>query len=197
MVRPSESEIAKLRQVAREICESAEEGGHSVEGALRQHESFVQSRGPGSALERALVLDAARRGAVSAGLMVDSVSGGLEIVAMSGLDVRRYRVKRVEQKQDGQIVALCGVGSSLLVADPEAIGRDENWILGFMTAEDHTVARLFAAEVIDWSGTGPVRLKLGPLIDLTDQPAPRRFISSDEDLEGFDDDEFGFGTDAG
>jgi hypothetical protein len=63
MVRPPDAEIANLMRVSREIRDTADESGYTVSAAVRQHEAFSRTRGPASALERSLVLDAARRGA--------------------------------------------------------------------------------------------------------------------------------------
>lgn len=188
MIHPSASEIASLREVAREIRETTDAYGYSVEVAVDQHESFGRSVGPARVLERSLILDAARAGAKRAGLGTKDVSGGLDIVATSADSVRFYRVKRMELDADGGYRVLCGEGSSLLVSDPDSFWREEKWVLGYLTTDDHTIDRIVAAEIVDWRGNGPVQLKFGRIIDLSDDPAPRGFVSTDEGLEGFDED---------
>jgi hypothetical protein len=178
-----------LRQVAREIREATDEAGYTVDVALRQHRAFTASRTPSSTLERSLVLDAARRGASVGGAGVDEVSGGLDIITTSTDAIRRYRVKRVSLSATGELEAVCGIGSSLLVADPEGLIPEERWLLGFTTSDDHTIDRLLAAEIVDWRGTGPVRLLFGAIIDLEGELPPRGFRSSDEGLDGFDDED--------
>ena len=74
MVRPSDAEIAGLIQVAREIRDTTDESGYSIDVAVGQHGAFSHTRGPASALERSRVLDAARRGASRAGLATEEVS---------------------------------------------------------------------------------------------------------------------------
>ena len=106
--------------------------------------------------------------------------------------VRRYRVKRVKLTRDGDYEVLCGESSSLLVADYASLFREEKWVLGYVTSDDHTIDRLIAAEIVGWSGNGPVRLLFGTIIDLSDDQPPRGFISTDEGLDGFDE-----GDDAG
>lgn len=194
MVRPSSDEVASLKQVAREIRDTTDESGYRVDVAVGQHRAFSHSRTPASSLERSLVLDAARRGASQAGLGAEEISGGLDIIAMSDATIRRYRVKRVKVTAEGDYEVLCGEGSSLLVSNPEALYREEKWILGYITSDDHTIDRLIAAEIVDWRGNGPVRLVFGILIDLSDDQPPRGFESTDEGLEGFDEGDSGAGT---
>ncbi|WP_300014909.1 hypothetical protein [Pseudonocardia sp.] len=184
-----ESEIAVLRQVAREIRESTEESGYKVGVAVRQHGAFSQTRGPASALERSLVLEAARRGASQAGLTFEAASGSLDIITNCGDTIRYYRVKHVKLTAAGEYKVICGEGSSLLVTEPESLLREEKWILGYTLSDDHTIERLIAAEIVGWRGEGPVCLTLGSIIVLTDDPSPRGFTSTDEDLPGFEDED--------
>lgn len=178
-----------LKRVAREIRDSADESGYSVGVAVRQHEAFSHTRGPASALERSLVLDAARRGASQAGLGFEEVSGGLDIITTSGDTIRRYRVKRVRLDAEGDVEVICGAGSSLLVSEPDSLLREEKWVLGYIMSDDHTIERLMAAQVVGWSGDGPVYLQLGPIINLNDHQPPPGFTSTDEGLPGFEDEE--------
>ena len=189
MSRLSDSEITLLRQIAREIREAVEESGYTVDVALRQHPAFTYSRTPLSSLERSLVLDAARRGASVAGAGVDEVSGGLDIVTTGNGAVRRFRLKRVKVSAKGELEAVCGLGSSLLAADPDGLLPEERWLLGFATDDDHTIDRLLAIEIVDWNGTGPVHLVFGRVIDLEEELPPRGFRSTDEGLEGFEDED--------
>lgn len=189
MVRPSDAEIADLMQVAREIRDTTDESGYSVGVAVRQHEAFSRTRGPASALERSLVLDAARRGASQAGLWIEDVSGGLDIVTTSDCTIRRYRVKRVKLNAQGDYEVICGEGSSLLVSDPESLLHEEKWIFGYILSDDHTIDRIMAAEIVNWRGDGPVYLELGPQIDLSADQPPRGFTSTDEGLPGFDEED--------
>ena len=189
MVRPSEAEIADLKRVAREIRDSVDEFGYRVDLAVGQHETFSHTRGPASALERTLVLEAARRGASQAGLQFEEVSGGLNIVTMSGDTIRRYRLKSMKLKADGTFEVICGEGSALLVSEPNSLFREERWILGFITSDDHTVEHLIAAEIVDRRGSGPYQLVLGPIIDLNHHRPPTGFTSTDEELPGFEEDD--------
>lgn len=189
MVRPPESEIAVLRQIAREIRDITDESGFAVGVAVRQHEAFRQTRTPTRSLERSLVLTAARRGASQAGLTFEEVSGSLDMITMSGDTLRHYRVKQVKRTATGEYRVICGAGSSLLVSDPESLFREEKWIFGYTLTDDHTIERLIAAEIVDSRGDGPVRLILGPIINLTDDQTPRGFTSTDEGLPGFEDED--------
>ena len=189
MVRPSDAEIAGLMQVAREIRDTTDESGYRVELAVGQHGAFSHTRAPASALERSLILDAARRGAFRAGLGTEEVSGSLDIITMSDGTIRRYRVKRVNLTAEGNYEVICGRGSSLLVSDPESLFREEKWILGYVTSDDHTIERLIAAEIVNWRGEGPVYLVFRTIVDLSDNQPPRGFTSTDEGLPGFEEED--------
>jgi hypothetical protein len=190
MSRPTAAELDVLRTIAREIRDTAEESGYTVSTAIAQHDAFGHSRGPASNLERSLVLDAARRAASQAGAGIDEVAGGgLDIITNGGSAIRKFRVKRVTVNQDDELVVVCGAGSSLLVAEPEGLLRQERWVLGFVTSDDHTVDRLLAAEVVNWTGDGPYRLVFGTVIDLDEELPPQGFQSADEGLDGFDEEE--------
>lgn len=198
MSRPTVVELDVLRTIAREIRDTAEESGYTVSTAIAQHEAFGRSRGPASNLERSLVLDAARRGASQAGAgAVEVPGGGLDIMTSGGGAIRMFRVKRVTLSQDNELVVVCGAGSSLLVADPEGLLRQERWVLGFVTSDDHTVDRLLAAEVVNWTGDGPYRLVFGTVIELDEELPPQGFWSADEGLDGFDEEEGLGDTDLG
>lgn len=186
MVHPTAREIEALKTVAREVRDTAEESGYSVDRAVGQHASFSRTRGPASALERSMVLDAARKGAIAAGVSSDDVSGGLDLVTFADGVVRRFRVKRMNVTRDGDYEVLCGEGSTLLVSDYESMFREEKWIFGYVMSDDHSIDRLVAAEIVDWRGNGPVRLLFGTIIDLSDDQPPRGFVSTDEGLDGFD-----------
>lgn len=189
MVRPPDAEIAKLMQVAREIRDTSEAEGYTVGVAVRQHKAFSSTRRSASSMERDLVLDAARCGASKASLPFEEVSGCLDIVAVSGDTIRRFRVRRVALNAEGDYEAICGGGSSLLTSEPESFYREEKWILGFAASDDHTIEHLMAAEIVGWRGDGPFRLVFGTIIDLSDDQPPRGFTSTDDDLEGFEDEE--------
>lgn len=187
MIRPSATEIDRLKQVAQEVRDSTEESGFYVDVAVGQHEAFTQSEGPASLLERTLVLDAAQRGASQAGFGIERVSGSLDLLATGGTTLRRYRVKRITLNKEGVYGAICGAGSALLVSDPLSIFTEEKWIFGYITADDHTIDSLVAAEIVGWDGDGPVRLRFGTVIDLSEHKPPRGFVSTDEGLDGFED----------
>lgn len=196
MVHPAAAEIDRLKIVACEIHDTTDESAHSIDGAINMNPAFRHSHRPSRLLERELVLDAARRGALDADFTTSDVGGGLEIVAHSKSCIRTYRLKRVTRGKTGQYQAVCGAGSSLLQADPESLFREEKWVLGFVTDDDHTVKSVVAAEIVGWSGSGPVTLQFGTVIDLTDSQPPRSFTSTDEDLEGFEDEGGAAGTEA-
>lgn len=194
MIPLSATELAGLRLVAAEIRESMEESSFQIDAAVGQHEAFSQSQRPASELERALIKDAARRGASRAGIGYEQDSGSLDLITSSGNTLRRFRVKKLTVNLDGRFVGYCGIGSSLLASEPESLMRDEKWLLGYVTAEDHTIDHLIAAEVVGWEGNSPVRLLLGPAVSLDQPQSPLGFVSTDEGLAGFDDSGEGSGT---
>lgn len=187
MLHLSAQEANSLRELAQEIREQTDDAGYTVEVAVSQNDAFTHSRGPTRVLERSLVVDAARRAAPLVGLEVREESGGLSVVMTSDRAVRNFRVKRVEETAAGNFEAICGLNSRLLVSDPEALIPEEKWVLGYTTSDDHTIEHLIAAEVVDFSGTGPVKLVLGPILHLSGLRPPSGFVSSDEELEGFED----------
>lgn len=196
MVHPSANEVARLKLVAREVRNTADESAYSVDGAIGQNPAFKQSRRPAKVLERELVLDAARRGAAEADLAMSDAQGGLDLIAHSPSCIRTYRLRRVTKTKSGQYQAVCGAGSSLLRSDPGSIFREEKWILGFVIDDDHIVSSLVAAEIIGWSGSGPVTLRFGTIVDLTEAQPPRSFTSTNEGLDGFEDEDGAAGSTA-
>ncbi|CAB4887355.1 unannotated protein [freshwater metagenome] len=196
MVHPSAAEIRRLKAVAREMRDTTDESAHSVDGALKLNPAFATSKRPAGVLERELVMDAARRGAIDAHFTISTEGGGLELIAHDDTCIRTYRLKRVTMKQTGDFQAVCGAGSSLLRADPDSFFREEKWVLGFVTDDDHTLKTVIAAEIVGWSGLGPVTLHFGAVINLSDTQPPRAFTSTNEGLDGFDDEDGATGVEA-
>ena len=195
MVHPSSAELVKLRAVAREILDTGEESGYTVDEAIARPKSIERSVAPTRSLERSMILDAAERGAHKAGMSTDSFSGSLELVSYDRGLVVRYRVKRGSpDRKSGGLKFICGAGSALISAEPDALIATEQWILGYQTDDEHTATALLAGRVIGWSGDGPVKLDLDSIIDLTEVTPPSGFRSSDEGLDGFSDD---FGEESG
>lgn len=190
MTRPSQAELDRLRAVAGEICETMEADGYLVTRAVDNHASFRDGRGPSGSLERALVKHAAERGASRAGVHAERRTGGLELVSIDGRVQRTYRIKTATRKADGELDLVCGAGSTLLKSgNGESMFLEENWVLGFVTTDDHTIDEILVAQVIGHYGENPVHLILSDPIALTPAPSPLGFTSSDEDdLPGFEDD---------
>lgn len=191
MVHPSAGEIQRLQAVAREMFESGDESGYLVGVATAQHRAFRRSRRPSSALERELFVDAARRAASREGFGIDDTNGGVDLIALEGRRLRKYRVKRGSKTAAGDYRFMCGLGSSLLTTEPDTLYVEERWILGYLSSDDHTLEEVIAAQVVGSEGAGPVNLLLGTIIRLSDAPPPKGFTSTDEGLEGFDDDDAG------
>jgi len=175
-----------LQAVAQEMFDSGDESGYLVSGATEKHPAFTNSRRPSSALERELFLDAARAAASREGLYIEEDSGCLDLVAIDGNRLRRYRVKRGARTAAGAYQFVCGSRSRLLASEPESLYMEERWILGYFSADDHTVDEVIAAEVLGGTGEGPVRLRLGTIIHLAQTPPPGGFTSTNEDLDGFE-----------
>lgn len=189
MVRPPDSEIQQLQAVAREMLDSGEESAYLVEVAVDQHPSFANSRRPASAMARELYIDAARRGASQQGLGIDETNGGLDLIAVTGNRIRRYRVKQAERLACGDYKFVVGLGSRLLTSEPDSLLIEERWIVGYLRGDDQTLDEVIAAEVVGSEGDGPVTLLLGTIIQLSTTPPPPGFTSTDEDLPGFGDEE--------
>jgi hypothetical protein len=189
MSRPPADEIQRLRAVAREMIESGDESGYHVGVAVAEHSSFGNTRRPSSSMERELFLDAARGAASREGLGIDEASGGLDLIAVEGSHIRRYRVKGGERTAKGNLKFVCGLGSSLLSTEPDGLLIEEHWILGYLSSDDHTIEEVIAAQIVGKEGNGPVKLVLGPIIPLTNPPLPDGFTSTDEGLDGFEDDD--------
>ena len=66
---------------------------------------------------------------------------------------------------------------------------EERWIFGYTLTPLHTIDELFVAQILGHTGNGPMRLVLGPPIDIKPSTPPRGFTSTDEGLEGFDEDD--------
>lgn len=191
MVRPPENEIRRLNCVAREMFDSSEESGYLVGVATGHHPAFRRSKRPSSSLERELFVEAARRAASREGFDVDESGGGLDLLAADGARARKYRVKAGSRTAAGDYRFVCGLGSSLLTTEPDTLLLEERWILGYLSSDDHTLNEVIAAHVTGFKengGSGPVTLTLGPVIPLSITPPPRSFTSTDEGLDGFDDD---------
>jgi hypothetical protein len=173
------------------MFESGDESGYLVGVATGQHSAFRRSRRPASALERELFLDAARRAASREGFYLEEANGGVDLIASDGGHLRKYRVKRGARTADGGYKFVCGLGSSLLAIEADALYMETRWLLGYISGDDHTLEEVIAAEVIgtEGNGNGPVTLLLGTVIRLTDAPMPPGFTSTDEGLDGFDDHE--------
>lgn len=187
MVHPSTDEIRRLKIVAREMSESGDESGYLVGVATAQHPSFRGSRRPSSALERELFVDAARSAASREAFYVDDTNGGVDLIAVDGDRMRKYRVKRGSKTAAGDYKFLCGLGSSLLTTEPDGLYIEERWVLGYFSSNDHTVDEVIAAEVVGSKGARPATLLLGTIIQLSEVPPPKGFTSTDEGLDGFED----------
>lgn len=193
MVHPTGDEIRRLKAVAWEMSEGGGESGHLVGVATSQHPSFTNSSRPAGWLERELFLDAARRAAQREGFAVESDNGAFDVVSVGNSRIRKYRVKRGHRTAGGDYRFVCGLGSTLLTTECDLLYVEERWILGYFSTDDHTIDEIIAAEVVGGAETrtGPVLLRLGAIVNLLDSsPAvSHEFVSTDEGLFGFDNDE--------
>lgn len=181
--------MARVRAVADEVRETLAAESHLIDNAVSQHSAFRDGSGPAGGLERALIKYGAARGASVAGIWPERVAGGLDLVSQDGVVVRRYRLKSARRRRDGSPDVVCGAGSTLLKPPGDSLFREERWILGFVTSDDHLIEEMFAAQIVGHHGENPVHLDLGPIVDLNGTPAPLGFTSTDEGLDGFDDED--------
>jgi hypothetical protein len=188
MVRPSADELEKLHTVALWIRETLEEHGYLVSEAVSLHPAFSSTRRPSSTFARELVIDGARKGASIAGLNPQDESGGLTLESLDDRVRRQYRVKRARRDAEGRYDMICGLGSSILSEEPDSLFIEERWVVGYTMSDEHVVEEIFAGEIVDRWGDGPVHLVLGQIIPLSAPPTPPGFNSTDDDdLPGFDD----------
>lgn len=187
-------ELERLQIVGAEIYESVEAEAYTVSSAIGQNNAFRRTRRPASELERSILLPAAARGALRAGMSVDDSGTGIDLVSFDGRSNRRYRPKQVKRSGDGIPYAVVGAGSSLLLTDPEdGLWNVDRWLIGFAFGDDHMLTELFAAAIVGHVETksGPVRLNLGTIYPLEPTRTTAGFVSTDEGLPELDDDEQG------
>lgn len=188
MSQLSSRELQLLAIVAAEAYEAVDGEAFTVDVALSQNPSFRASRESGNSLERSILKPAIRRGASNAGLGVDPVGSGIELVSIDtgGRPVRRlYRLRRVERaREDQQLRVVCSRDSTLLRTDPDELWNVERWLFGYRFSDDHTLAELLVAEILGFEdkGVGPLRVLLGNPYPLSPNPVPGGFVSTDESL---------------
>ena len=188
MVHITAEERDQLRLVAESIRDAFEANGFSVDLALGQHDAFRVTIVPASALERGLAVDAAARAAQEAGLHYEGKSY-LRIFSTTSGVVRQFALKSVKVDSEGRYVAACNLNSRLLQAEPgDELMPLETWVLGYHVTPNRVVDSVIAAQIVDWEerGNGPVELIFGTVLELLSDEPPRRFVSADEDLEGFE-----------
>lgn len=195
MTQPSARELERLSIVAGELYDAVDGEAFTIDAALAQNRAFTAGRGPSSSLERSILKPAVHRGASRAGLGVDHIGAGIELVSddTSGHPVRRrYRLLRVQRGQDdGRLHGVCNRDSTLLRTEPDELWNVERWVLGYRFSEDHTLAELVVAQIIDFedTGAGPLTIVFGNPYSLTPTPVLGGFVSTDDAL--FADDEMG------
>jgi len=195
-------DVEDLHAIADEVREVLSERGHKVGAALDLDEAFRATGRVESELLRSLVADGVRRGASLASHHFDRPRGAVEITISTGTMLCIFRLRRAERRADGSYSVPANSAAAWGTLDEATLDIIEQWVLGFTVDERGSLDELFAAEVLGVEGGTPGHLKLGTPIPLGsgngDDPK-RRFEPRDEGLPGFDedDDELGFGRDAG
>lgn len=181
----------RLGQVAQEIAEVTEVDGYLIGNAVATHLAFSRSKAPRSALRRALVADTALRRCSELELYAEGGPNEMvEIIQLDGTYEHHLRLKHVTKDSYDHYVALCDPESSLLRTDDEALIPQQKWVMGYTTDDLDAAEEIFAARVLGHDGRKPGRILLGtPISLLGTKPTGGGWVSTDEGLAGFDDDE--------
>lgn len=194
MSSPHGQELHNLNAIATHVMEVFGARGHNVESAMRTDDAFDRGYCQ-SSLTRALVEDAVEEASKGVGMPRPSVPGGaLELGHYDGFEERRYRVRKAKRLEDGSLHVLNHSDSGLTPAPPDEpqFFDTKQWVFAWIPDDQNNmIQEIVAAEVVDFITGSPGRLVFGSEVSLGSpiDPFPAGFQPSDEDLEGFEDDE--------
>jgi hypothetical protein len=192
MSQPPQRDIDRLARVADDLREVFAERGHRVEVALEADRAFG-SGASRSALIRDLARDAVSASASRNGVDFRPVNGsGRELRIFSGGVDRRYRFRRAH-RESGRLFVSASGDSALAAVDETSLLTEEHWVFGYVASAEALIEEAFIAEVRGYVEGRPGHLVLGPETGLLSRPTPppTGFTPSDEDLEGFEQDDEG------
>jgi hypothetical protein len=194
MSLPSDAERQMLSDVAFNLCEVFDERGHLVEVALQVDPAFDGGR-PRAALRRELALRAVGQAASQVGLSYCPVHGeGRELVGVQ----HRYRLRKAHRDGHGKIIVENSSGSNLCLEEEESLFPMESWVFGWIFDVAGAIDEVFVAPILGATDGNPGHLILGNEILLGESnPFGGGFTPSDEDLRIGDDEEEGWGDEAG
>jgi len=185
------AERVQLEDVADEILELLGERGHHVTVALDADEEFRVGNRPRSAMIRALVIRGFQRGASRAGVGCSSGRGGTwQIHTVGGSTERIFRLRRAVEIE-GEYRIEAADDSILRDLEGNLLLQQEPWVFAYTCDSEDGVDELFAAPVLGYVDGKPGHLRLGEpvMFGATGFTGPGTgFKSTDDGLEGFDDD---------
>lgn len=189
MSRPSDVELELLRQVAGELREVFAERGHRVDQAMEVDPAFG-SGWSRAAVTRDLVVDAVSAAASRIGLDFRPVNGsGREFRYLAGGVDRRYRLRKARRTADGTL-EITASSDSALAAGETPLFEEESWAFAWTIASNGQIGDVLVAEVMGYVEGSPGHFILGSTISLVGEDLPTGgFRPTDEDLDGFGDEE--------
>ncbi len=197
---PSEEALSQLHGVADHVREVFSERHHHITTALNKDDAFRDDRNPLSSLVRSIVKAAVKVGASRQGLQAEPCQGGLELLRGEGSTIHHYRVRAATRDREGsiQVIVNSDPTDQLRSGDYGYDGGfivDKHWVFGYTYDDDGFIDELFVAAVLGVTNTKVLKLELGPTMSLglgaDSTPPSRSFKPSEEDLDGFEDDDSG------
>jgi hypothetical protein len=187
------AERVLLEVVAEEILELLGERGHHVTVALDADDEFRVGNRPRSAMIRALVIRGFKQGAWRAGIGCSNGRGGTwQIHTVGGSTERIYRLLRAVKVEGGGYRIEAANDSILHGLDADLLLQQAPWVYAYTCDSEDGVAELFAAPVLGYVDGKPGHLTLGEPVMLGAPGATdpgKGFKSTDDGLEGFDEDD--------
>lgn len=193
MSHPPAGDLDQLHSIADEVRETHADRGYLVGRATALDPAFRLNRGPKSAMDRNLVIEAVERGASQVGMaFVPGRGGATELKVVSDAGYRVYRLRRATKLQTGEYLVQNNSASAWAGLDEDTLMEDQFWVLGY-TLSDDGIDEIFTARVLGFTEGNPGRLLLGPHVllgsSVTHDPSGG-FRPSEEGLDDlFDEDD--------
>jgi hypothetical protein len=196
---PPSEEMRTLHGIADELLEEFEARGHRIEGAIEKDPAFDRGYVE-SSLGRSLIENAVLQAAVRRGVQHPDVpGGGFELQFIEGFHDRRYRIRQAKRRGGGTLYVPTNNASGLAPADghpdhPSLIDLDQ-WVFAVVRDNSGAIAEVVVSRVVGATEGLPGRLVFADEITLgsSDDRPPTGFMPSDEDLDGFDEEDDDYG----